>query len=353
MEITGWRQYEAATSGGIPPVELVGDGLWCIPVPFPSAALRYTLVYALVLHDGVALIDAGWRAESSRLALTEGLRAAGFAVSEVRAVLATHTHMDHYGLVEWVRACSDAWIGVHPAELPAITDRDDADALARRGTAAVRLRASTGMPAAGARQPMGPLIQSTRPGRLIEDGDRIPLTDWNLRAVWTPGHAPGHLSYFEVSRGLLFGGDHVLPRTRTNVEVTTYQRPDPVGDYQESLATISGLEVAEVLPAHEYRFADARGRLRALGERVESRLARIEEVLVAKPALTCWEITHSVTRRAPLDQLTAFQVRSVVGETHAFLRRLAHQGRARCEKGTPERWFAVDAAPHATIRAET
>lgn len=39
-------------------------GLWSIPVPIPvpipDNPLRYVLVYAFELPDGVAIVDAGW-----------------------------------------------------------------------------------------------------------------------------------------------------------------------------------------------------------------------------------------------------------------------------------------------------
>ena len=38
-----------------------------------------------------------------------------------------------------------------------------------------------------------------------------------LRAVWTPGHSPGHLCFYDETRDLLLTGDHVLPRITPNI----------------------------------------------------------------------------------------------------------------------------------------
>lgn len=38
------------------------------PVPIPDNPLRYVLVYALELDDGLALIDAGWDTDDAWLA---------------------------------------------------------------------------------------------------------------------------------------------------------------------------------------------------------------------------------------------------------------------------------------------
>jgi len=100
----------------MPPVERVGDGLWSIPVPIPNNPLRYVLVYAFELRDGVAIVDAGWDTADAWAALCGGLEHAGFAVGDVRAALITHIHPDHYGLAGRVRERSGAWVALHAAD---------------------------------------------------------------------------------------------------------------------------------------------------------------------------------------------------------------------------------------------
>jgi glyoxylase-like metal-dependent hydrolase (beta-lactamase superfamily II) len=35
---------------------------------------------------------------------------------------------------------------------------------------------------------------------LMEDGDKPEAKGWELTALWTPGHSPGHLKYFYLIR---------------------------------------------------------------------------------------------------------------------------------------------------------
>ena len=114
IEVTGVLQKEAWDRQVMPPVELVRPGLWSIPVPIPNNPLRYVLVYALELDDGVAIVDAGWNTDDAWNALNAGLIEAGGSISDVRSVLVTHIHPDHYGLAGRVRDESGAWIGLHP-----------------------------------------------------------------------------------------------------------------------------------------------------------------------------------------------------------------------------------------------
>ena len=64
---------------------------------------------------------------------SRGLAAAGGSIADVRAVLVTHIHPDHYGLAGRVREASGAWIGLHPDDAVMLESRyGDTDALARR-----------------------------------------------------------------------------------------------------------------------------------------------------------------------------------------------------------------------------
>ena len=44
-------------------------------------------------------------------------------MSDVRAVMVTHIHPDHYGLAGRVREASGAWIGLHPADAVMLESR--------------------------------------------------------------------------------------------------------------------------------------------------------------------------------------------------------------------------------------
>src|SRR4249919_2055055 len=115
-------QTQPVDSKPLPPVELVRPGLWSIPVPLPIV-LRYVLVYAFETDRGAYIVDAGWNTDDAFDALGRGLAQAGFDVADVRGVMVTHIHPDHYGLAGRIRETSDAWIALHPADAALIHDR--------------------------------------------------------------------------------------------------------------------------------------------------------------------------------------------------------------------------------------
>src|SRR6516165_10419504 len=200
----------------LPPVERVRPGLWSVPVPIPNNPLRYVLVYAFETDRGPYLIDAGWNTDDAYQTLVDGLGTAGFDIKDVQGVLVTHIHPDHYGLAGRIREASGAWVGLHPADAALLEGRY----VAPEGLVAsmADLLEVCGVPAAivpdlaGSSMQVRAFVRMAPPDRLIEDGDALELRGWDLRAVWTPGHSPGHLCFHSESRRLLLAGDHVLPR---------------------------------------------------------------------------------------------------------------------------------------------
>ena len=113
------------------------------------------------------------------------------------------------------------------------------------------------------------------PDRLLEDGDLADLPGWWLRAVHTPGHTPGHLCFAEERTGLLFSGDHVLPRITPNISTSFDGLADPLRDYLTRSAAVGAAEPDEVLPAHEWRFRGLAERTAAIAAHHEHRLAEL------------------------------------------------------------------------------
>ncbi|MCG5214302.1 MBL fold metallo-hydrolase [Streptosporangium soli] len=340
-------QREAWRTGGFPVVERVRPGVWSIPVPIPINPLRYVLVYALELPDGVAIIDAGWNTEEAYSGLVEGLRIAGYEITDVRAVLVTHIHPDHYGLAGRVREESGAWIGLHPADARLVHERYDDEAIEslidkERG---LLLRCGVPEPAAeelaGASKMIRSFVSMAKPDRLIEDGERLDLRGWNLQAVWTPGHSPGHLCFVEQDRRLLFSGDHVLAKITPMVAVHPQSAPNPLADYLEALTAIRKWEVDEVLPAHEYRFLGLAERVDDVLAHHEERLTEIEAVLASADGVSCWATATRLTWSRPWETIPSFMRRSANNETLAHLVWLEARGRARRVIGEPDLWYSL------------
>lgn len=331
----------SSTLAPLPPVERVRPGLWSIPVPIPSNSLRYVFVYLFETDQGPFIVDAGWNTEEAFDALSAGIEAAGSSISHVQGVLVTHIHPDHYGLAGRVREASGAWIALHPADAALIQARyDDPDALLEMVGAMLR---RVGAPAAeidslqNASMAVRGLVDAVQPDILIEDGQRPEVPGWDLKAIWTPGHSPGHLCFWEPANEVMLSGDHVLPRITPNISLHPQAGNDPLGDFLRSLAKLKGFDPTEVLPAHEHRFVGLDGRLDELAAHHEQRF--VEVIGAINDGVTsAWDIAARMGWSRSWDRIQGFMRRAAVGEAMAHLRALEVRGLVRELVGEPSKW---------------
>ncbi|MER7947082.1 MBL fold metallo-hydrolase [Streptomyces sp. NPDC096079] len=338
-----------------------GGGVWSLRVPIPDNPLGHTLVHVLDTDRGPVLVDTGWDDPASWDELVGGLDALGLSVRDVHGVVITHHHPDHHGLSGRVREESGAWIAMHAADA-AVVRRTRAsepgvwfDYLARK-LATVGAPEDHIAPLLAARDSGRmrtlPGLRSALPDREIVPGELLDLAGRRLRAVWTPGHTPGHvclhLEEEHPSRlpghGRLFSGDHLLPGISPHIGL--YEDPDeatetdPLGDYLDSLERIGRLGVAEVLPAHQYAFTDAAGRVRELLDHHEERLTGLLGLLAVP--LTPWQLAERMEWNRPWEQIPYGSRNIAVSEAEAHLRRLVKLGRAEPVPGTdPVTYLAV------------
>jgi glyoxylase-like metal-dependent hydrolase (beta-lactamase superfamily II) len=350
MRVTGELQREAWLEHRLPPVEQVRPGLWSIPVPIPRSPLRYTLTYILEAPDGLLVLDPGWDVDDAWNALVDGLGVIGAGVTDVHGVVVTHVHPDHHGLSARLGEASGAWVAMHPdeaASLPARVwaagDRGDEDEqwLRRCGLPAEVVAELVLPPEA-----MKPFLAMAEPDRLFQDGDLVPEAGRRLRAVWTPGHTPGHLCFHDETDDLLLSGDHVLPRISPNIGLQPHTAAPPLAAYLASLQRVAArYDSAEVLPAHEYRFIGLAHRVRVLLDHHARRADEIVAVLEQRPQSTVWQIAGELTWSRGWSQVTGFMRRAAVAETAAHLQWLRDSHRVAVlvdpRGGRPDRYSSA------------
>ncbi|MEU6254054.1 MBL fold metallo-hydrolase [Streptomyces sp. NPDC047043] len=335
-----------------------GGGVRSVRVPIPDNPLGYTLVYVVDTDRGPVLVDTGWDDPASWDTLAEGLAACGTSPAEIHGVVITHHHPDHHGLSGKVREASGAWIAMHAADTAIV--RRTLETRPGRWFAYMTAK----LVAAGApEEHVAPLRdaapRTTLPGfspalpdREIIPGELLDLPGRRLRAIWTPGHTPGHVClHLEEQHpaqlpghGRLFSGDHLLPEITPHIGL--YEDPDdatitdPLGDYLDSLERVGRLAPAEVLPAHQHVLTDAAARVRELLDHHEQRLTGLRSLLVEP--LTPWQVAERMEWNRPWDQIPYGSRNIAVSEAEAHLRRLVKLGRAEAVAGSdPVTYVAV------------
>lgn len=332
----------------LPPVEGLRPGITVVPVPLPNNSLRHVFVYVFESTDGgVYLVDAGWNTDEAYTALSDGLAVAGYAVSDVRGVMVTHLHPDHYGLAGRVQEASGAWVSLHPADARLLHDRyiEPTDLLDRVGRMLRRAGAPEDEVArlTSAAMPVRPFVDAVEPDVLLEDGQSPDVPGWDLAAIWTPGHTPGHLCFWEPRNEVLLTGDHVLPRITPNISFHPQAGDDPLGDFLRSLDKLAPYEPGEVFPAHEFRFTDLHGRLDELRRHHASRFREVLDA-VRDGDTTAWAVASRMSWSRPWDTIEGFMRRAALGEALAHLGALQHNGVLVEEDGEPAHWRFTETA---------
>jgi glyoxylase-like metal-dependent hydrolase (beta-lactamase superfamily II) len=252
-----------------PLVEEVSPGVHRIPLPLPMDGLHAVNVYALQDGDGLLLVDGGWALDASRARLDRALAALGADVADVRRMLVTHAHRDHYTQAVALRRDTGAPISLGSGERDVLRLLSD-PSRPNTGRWAEQLRAA-GSPVLA--EQIGGLLKETatqaqwweQPDRWLDGEEIHDLGDRQLHTVATPGHTSGHLVFVDDAAGLLFAGDHVLPHITPSIGFEAAGGPLPLGAYLHSLAKVRALPDARLLPAH--------------GPVTESAHARIDELL--------------------------------------------------------------------------
>jgi len=135
---------------------------------------------------------------------------------KVEAILVTHCHFDHIGAVAPVAKMTGAPVYCPKLEVPVLAD------------------IMSFVPYPG----FGP-YESYEADVAVEGGETLELAGLTLDAIFTPGHSPGHVSYYVRDHEALFSGDVLFQGSVGRVDL-------PGGDGPTLLRSIATL--VETLP---------------------------------------------------------------------------------------------------------
>ncbi len=117
------------------------------------------------------------------------------------------------------------------------------------------------------------------PTRLVEEGDEVEIAGAPFRVLVLRGHADGHIVLYDERDGRLLGGDVLLQRITPNVGAWEDSRPDPLGDYLETLRRLEELAPRIIYPGHRGLIENAAERAAETRAHHDARLDRTVAVL--------------------------------------------------------------------------
>jgi glyoxylase-like metal-dependent hydrolase (beta-lactamase superfamily II) len=170
-------------------IERVTQGVYRIGMGYVSAYL--------IAQDEVTVIDTGL--PKHREIILDAAAEAGRKPEDVKHILLTHHHADHTGSLAELLDATSAKAYIHPLDAPIVRGKKPApgpnkEVLASRVLGPLMVRVTPKLP------PIENLQETS-------DGDEVPAGG-GLKAVHTPGHTAGHLSFLWPQKGgVLFAGD--------------------------------------------------------------------------------------------------------------------------------------------------
>jgi glyoxylase-like metal-dependent hydrolase (beta-lactamase superfamily II) len=319
--------------------ERVLPGVYRLRLPLPWPGVPHCNAWAVAAGDGVVLFDTGMHQQGSLAHLERALAMCGLSLDDVRLVVCTHAHSDHYGQAATILERTGCELWMHPNHEHMSRWAEDPDAaIARR----VEVARQSGVPEEPLRRYVAERRDSHESGiAAVVEPDRellagvmveTDLGPWTVHE--TPGHAPSHVCLFQREQRLLISGDHLLGRISLFFDYG--YSPDPVGEFLDSLDVVEALDARLCLAGHGRTFTDVHahieGNRKLVGERLEKTLAAITK----GDTPTAFEIVPRVYEHA----LSSFTAPWLLTETLAMLTHLEATARVRRIPGELERWTA-------------
>jgi glyoxylase-like metal-dependent hydrolase (beta-lactamase superfamily II) len=193
-------------------------------------------VYLVVEADGLTLIDVGLRGSDKKV--LRYMASLGHAPGALRCIVITHADSDHVGGLAALKAATGARVYASAIEAEAIAAGRMSRPLKVGGLLKLLM---------GITQPWFRADPATV-DELVSDGQVLPALG-GLRVVETPGHTPGHVSYFAPLASVLFVGDSLVSengKLRPSRGMNTWDEARAL----ESARVQTALGARVVCPAH-------------------------------------------------------------------------------------------------------
>lgn len=187
----------------------VADGVWSLRTYIVN------VVFVSETEDSWVLIDAGMYGSANRI---KAAAAELFGEdSRPSAIHLTHGHFDHVGALEELAKEWDVPVYAHSLELPYLTGKSKyppPDPSVGGGA----------MSTLSFAYPRGPIDVSSRVQAFPQSGLLPGMPGWQL--IHTPGHTPGHVSFFRPEDRCLIAGDAFVTTKQESLTAVLLQRSE-------------------------------------------------------------------------------------------------------------------------------
>lgn len=193
-------------------------------------------VYLIEDADGLTLIDASIPPSAS--AILKQIASLGRRPGDLKRVLITHAHPDHIGALPAIKQATGAQVIASSVERPVIEGKMPVPRVPREQLS-------------GLLKYMRPPETTPKPtpvDREVNGGEVLAEVMGGLHVVSTPGHAPGHVSFWQPDKRLLFCGDVIFnaPSLRLPFSILTVDMKTNI----QSVGRLAELDASTICFGH-------------------------------------------------------------------------------------------------------
>ena len=173
------------------------SGIHQIQLPHPDGIDNSTNSYIIEGENGNILVDCGLDWPDAISAFRDGMIQDSLKIDDIKWIILTHIHPDHYGLAAKLRDLCNAKIVMHKTEADLLNTRynsyqsllNTVDILL--GSNGVPQSEIAAMREAAVR--VRKFVTYCIPDVVINDDDKVTNESFEFDVLRTPGHSPGHI----------------------------------------------------------------------------------------------------------------------------------------------------------------
>jgi len=225
-----------------------------------KGASKDTINVFVIEDSEPMMIDVGPLTKENKNRIEEGLEAIGYHKEDIRRIVLTHGHIDHFGMAPWIWKQGKPTIFIHQNDANKIGEKHEWE-LPGNSERVSQVFLRLGVPYEEFERirkfilKRRKYIKPIQTYLGIDESFIFDFSDFQLRIIHFPGHTAGSICLWNEETGLLFSGDSLLPGT---IPVPLIElRPNPLDQcytslfsYLKTVKQIQNLNIRVVYPGH-------------------------------------------------------------------------------------------------------
>ena len=259
----------------------MAEGIHRVRVPIPFD-LEFVNIYLIVGRGGIVLFDCGPKIKETQENLNSYLQSINKGFHDIKKVIVSHYHLDHYGFSGELKKFGEPSIVMHENDVPLVDSADSSFSFW------IDQALKSGMPADYVKEiqkihDLVPgMISHAQVDEMVQDGQEVSIDGEVYEVIWTPGHSPGHICLYNRERKFAFTGDHLLDEITPNPGDPAFGSvigENSLERYMDSLNKLKGYDMDFAFPAHGDTVEEPRKRAEEILNHHEERLDHVLDIM--------------------------------------------------------------------------